>query len=313
MTDKIKLKVLVVAHFEVGEMSGDFPGEAQYFYENYCLDGNCYNPGGNVTVYTDKSDKIGLCVTGSGKVATALTLTSIFCDKGFDFSDTLILGIGCAGGSFENTVSGDICVEYAAADFDLGHSADIRDFQTDTDCNETCWFEDSSYSEYSYKKLSKKLADSAFCLLENFIPTQTEASRAVTETYGKIYRKPAVIKGTAVSGDNFWKGINLHNRAKKITEIYGAEQPYTVCEMEDIAMAVTAERFGLLQNLAIIRIVVNYDIFTEGETPYSLWKKGTGFNDGVENGDTTETADLFPVAMKNLFDAGKIIIDAKIN
>ena len=31
----LKVKVLLLPKFEVGEMSGDFPGEAQHYYEQY--------------------------------------------------------------------------------------------------------------------------------------------------------------------------------------------------------------------------------------------------------------------------------------
>jgi hypothetical protein len=31
----LPVKVLILPKFEVGEMSGDFPGEAQYYYEEY--------------------------------------------------------------------------------------------------------------------------------------------------------------------------------------------------------------------------------------------------------------------------------------
>ena len=34
--EKTKVKVLIIPKFEVGEMTGDFPGEAQFFYEKYC-------------------------------------------------------------------------------------------------------------------------------------------------------------------------------------------------------------------------------------------------------------------------------------
>ena len=37
-TEKIPVKVLILPKFEVDEMSGDFPGEAQLYYEHY-LDG----------------------------------------------------------------------------------------------------------------------------------------------------------------------------------------------------------------------------------------------------------------------------------
>ena len=35
-TDGIPVKVLILPKFEIGDIDGDFPGEAQLFYEHYC-------------------------------------------------------------------------------------------------------------------------------------------------------------------------------------------------------------------------------------------------------------------------------------
>ncbi|MBQ1331756.1 MAG: hypothetical protein IIZ51_05420 [Lachnospiraceae bacterium] len=34
--EKPAVRVLIVPKFEIGDMEGDFPGEAQLFYEEYC-------------------------------------------------------------------------------------------------------------------------------------------------------------------------------------------------------------------------------------------------------------------------------------
>ena len=39
---KIPIRVLILPKLEVGEMSGDFPGEAQYFYDEYVKGGQEY-------------------------------------------------------------------------------------------------------------------------------------------------------------------------------------------------------------------------------------------------------------------------------
>ena len=41
-TPKEEIKVLILPKFESGEMSGDFPGEAQYYYEAYTMGGEEY-------------------------------------------------------------------------------------------------------------------------------------------------------------------------------------------------------------------------------------------------------------------------------
>ena len=38
--DPISIKVLILPKFENGEMTGDFPGEAQYYYDAYVKDGD---------------------------------------------------------------------------------------------------------------------------------------------------------------------------------------------------------------------------------------------------------------------------------
>ena len=86
---KIPVQVLIIPKFEVGENAGDFPGEAQYFYEE-CLDGgdvfeiDCM-PEGNQLYY---KDGVAMFLAGQGKVSTALGTSAVLSDERFDFSDT---------------------------------------------------------------------------------------------------------------------------------------------------------------------------------------------------------------------------------
>lgn len=68
---------------------------------------------------------------------------------------------------------------------------------------------------------------------------------------------PAVKKGTALTGDNYWKGIYGHTTADFISEYYECSDPYMVTEMEEIAIANTAECFGLLDRIISLRVIVN--------------------------------------------------------
>ena len=63
------VRVLLLPKFENGEMTGDFPGEAQYYYEHYCRGGEEYTVAGsyqNHKLYV--RDGVALYVTGCGKV-----------------------------------------------------------------------------------------------------------------------------------------------------------------------------------------------------------------------------------------------------
>ena len=77
--------------------------------------------------------------------------------------------------------------------------------------------------------------------------------------------------------------------------------------MEDIAVARTVERMGMLDRLIIIRGSVNIDVFMLGGTPENLW--GEGRAETLASEESGESANNFMTAMKNNFNVGRIIID----
>ena len=125
-------------------------------------------------------------------------------------------------------------------------------------------------------------------------------------------RDPKVLRGTAVTGDNYWKGIYGHENATCMIETYGCQDPYAVTEMEDIAVCTAVKRMGLLDRLIILRDSVNMDVFMLSETPESLWNpEMAALSLASEN--NVEAADIFATAMKNNFDVGSVIIDEILN
>ena len=121
-------------------------------------------------------------------------------------------------------------------------------------------------------------------------------------------RQPQVLRGTAVTGDNFWKGKYDHLNALRITETYGCADPFAVTEMEDLAVGLAVRRLGLLDRLIILRVSVNMDMFPAGVTPEMLWDPAA--DDKLASDDSMESVDIFETAMHNCFAAGKVLIDA---
>ena len=77
--DPISIKVLILPKFENGEMTGDFPGEAQYYYDAYVKDGDEYDiTGGFEGNKLYVKDGVALYVTGMGKVNSAMSLRLFF-------------------------------------------------------------------------------------------------------------------------------------------------------------------------------------------------------------------------------------------
>ena len=309
----IVIKALILPKFESGEMAGDFPGEAQYYYEGYCMGGEEYDiVGGFEGNKLYVKDGIALYATGMGKVNTALSLQAILMDNRFDFSNAYIISTGCAGSAIEYGVMGDVFVITATVDFDLGHHADPREL---ADANGTTWYHDASYDSASYKILNQELCDKVYNLVKDVKVETTEKTRAFMaaafDNAEWATRDPMVLRGTTVTGDNYWKGEHDHMNALLMNETYGCPDPYALTEMEDNALAVVLDRLGMLDRYIIIRDSVNTDAFMNGASPESLWDPN--FVDSLASDESVESADIFATAMENNFKVGKVVIDAIIN
>ena len=158
----IPIKVLILPKFEVAHMYGDFPGEAQYYYEAFLMDSDEYEirgPSGK-----NKRDGIAMYVTGMGKVNAALSTMAVLSDSRFDFSEAYVLSTGCAGSAVEYSVMGDVFLVTAVIDFDLGHHADSREMR---DPSRETWFHDSNYDDDAYFELDPDLMNRVYELILN--------------------------------------------------------------------------------------------------------------------------------------------------
>lgn len=312
--EKTALNVIIIPKFEIGEMSGDFPGEAQLFYEEYCA--GCEEievphmpPTGHF--YVNEETGVGILVTGSGKTAAGLSLTALLSSGLYDYSDAYIVSVGCGGGSAAFCSPGDVVLVTAACDYDLGHHVDAHERARDNTL--IMWFPDNDFADYEYKELNEDLYEKAYALIKDCpLRTTEETTTAMAENFSARDEEeilPSVRKGTALTGDNYWKGIYGHVTANFIADYYGCSYPYLVTEMEEVAIANAADCFDMRHRIISLRVIVNMDLFMDDETPESTWGEYTSFNEKVEN-ENTETLDIFEPAMHNLFDVSSIVIDA---
>ena len=303
----LPVKVLLLPKFEVGEMSGDFPGEAQDYFEHYFTEADEYDlPYGSGKLYYQNG--ITMCVLGMGKINAALGTMAILSDNRFDFSKAFIISTGCAGSSSGNTVMGDVFLITAAVDYDLGHHADAREL---TDPEGTTWFPDADFVDAAVVRLNPELMDKVYALVKDAPVETTEVTRnfmrAAFDGADWAVRDPQVLRGTTVTGDNYWKGQYGHLNALRMVEVYQCPDPYVTTEMEEVAIAQTTERMGMLDRLIIIRGSVNMDAFMLGTTPESLWGNADAITLASE--ESVEAADIFETAMRNNFNVSRMIID----
>lgn len=310
---KIHIDVLILPKFEVVNMYGDFPGEAQYYYEAYLAGGEEYEITGG---YEDHKlyvkDGIALYVTGMGKVNSAISTMAVLSDDRFDFSEAYVISTGCGGTAMEYGVMGDVFVITSMIDFDLGHHADSREL---ADPSAQTWFRDEKYDDIAYISLNADLMDRVYDLVKDVRVETTDVTRdfmaAAFENADWAVRDPMVLRGSSATADNYWKGFYDHLKAMKMIESYGCPDPFAITEMEDIAIGSVMKRLDMLDRLIVIRDSVNMDVFMLGQTPESLWDPDSIVSLASEN--NVEAADIFATARKNNFEVGSVIIQAILN
>ena len=310
--NKIRIKVLILPKFEIGSITGDFPGEGQHYYMHYLEGSDSYEiPGGGGDSRLYVRDGVGLYLLGMGKISAALSTMALLSDDRFDFSGAYILSVGCAGSAEGTTVMGDVFVITSAVDYDLGHHADSREL---ADPSGATWFHDESFDSMAVVRLDPGLTDKVWNLVRDVRVNTTERTRSFMRAAFNgaewAVRDPKVLRGTAVTADNYWKGARGHENALLMVETYGCPDPYAATEMEDVAVCRAVERMGMLDRLIILRDSVNMDVFMMGATPESLWNADGGAEASLISEDSTEAADIFETAMKNNFEVGRVIIDA---
>ena len=312
--EKTKVQVLIVPKFEIGEIAGDFPGEAQLFYEYYCAgckEIDIANTTPTAHFYMNEENGVGLLITGSGKTAAGLSLMSLLSDSTYDFSDTTIVSVGCSGGNTGSNRFGDVVLVTAACDLELGHHTDKNEL-TDSGIEQT-WFPDESNNDYACRKMDSELCEKAYELIKDCpLRTTDITERVLADNFPNeewSQREPCVLKGTAITADSYWKGTEDHLNAAFVAEYYGCDDQYAVTEMEEIAVMNTAECFDMEDRVISLRVVVNMDTFLKGESPEQLWLDEEDF-ESTATEEKGETVDIFEPGMENLFDTGRIIIDA---
>jgi purine nucleoside permease len=92
-----EIKVLTVAMFEVGDPTGDSPGEAQLWIEGEKLDQVIEVPGSHSPLYCNTAKDHCLVISGKGKANAASTIMAVGLSDQVDLTRTYILVAGIAG------------------------------------------------------------------------------------------------------------------------------------------------------------------------------------------------------------------------
>ncbi len=209
----IPVKVVVVAMFEVGNDTGDQPGELQYWVERDHLDRAFALPAGYHAVRMNNDGEMAV-LTGQGTAHAAATIMALGLDPRFDLSHAYWIVAGIAGGSPERVSLGSAVWTRWVVDGDLGYEIDAREIPADWSTGyiplrKTRPFEPPAAPlDGQLYALNNGLANWAFALTRDIKLGDSDRLKEVRGHFdgAAAQRPPSVLLGDEVSSSTYWHG-----------------------------------------------------------------------------------------------------------
>jgi purine nucleoside permease len=276
---KIPVKVVVVTMFEVGNDTGDMPGEFQHWAEGEHLTRRFPMPAAYHDAMMNNDGVLGI-VTGVGTARASATIMALGSDPRFDLTHAywLIAGIGGIDpkmGSLGSAVWSDWIV-----DGDIAHEIDPREAPKDWPTGYVPLRKSTPYEQPRTDdngivfRLNTGLVDWAYNLTRNTqLPDNAEIRERRQSFPGDAAKRPPfVLRGDNLSASTFWHGKLLNQWARDWVKYQTNNQgTYAICGMEDtgtLQSLTWLDRAGKVdaKRVLVLRTASNYDQQREGIT-----------------------------------------------
>ncbi len=283
-SEKIPVRVVVVATFELGQDSGDTPGEFQAWVERLPLAQTLPFPAGVRHLrYNPDKQVLGL-VTGSGSINSAASVMALGLDPRFDLTHAYWVVAGIAGINANQGSVGSAAWATWIVDRDLIHEIDAREIPPDwstglVPLSRSRPFqgkppEPGIFSPNAYH-LDPGLVDWAYKLTAN-TPLEDNASlKAIRARYADqpaALTPPHVMKGDEITANNWWLGAIMNKMAEDWMTYWSGGQGVSVTTaMEDGGILNSLQRLaGTAQvdpkRVLVLRTASNYSTPGKGQT-----------------------------------------------
>lgn len=218
----LPVKAVLVTMFEIGEDTGDLPGELQLWVERRPFDMKIPFPQSYHDLYYDAEDEILVMVTGIGTARSAAATMALGLDSRFDLTKSYWLVAGIAGIDPEDASIGSAVWSAYLVDGDLSHEIDAREIPEDW---ETGYFARYTTKPYDPDRpeptgemyyINESLRDWAYELTKDIeLPDLEglEETRALYTEHEMAQKPPFVLKGGHLAGMTFWHGAILNDWA----------------------------------------------------------------------------------------------------
>jgi purine nucleoside permease len=275
----IRVKVVVVAMFEVGADTGDTPGELQYWVERDHLDRIYPLPGGYHAIRMNGQGEMAV-LTGQGTAHAAATIMALGLDPRFDLSHAYWIIAGIAGASPEQASLGSSVWARWVVDGDLGYEIDSREIPPEwttgyVPLRKTKPFEEPAEPlPGQVYALNKDLAEWAFNLTRTTPLADSEKLKEIRSHFegAAAQRPPFVTMGDELSSSTYWHGKLFDAWAAEWMRYFtGGKGEFTTTAMEDTGTLQSLEFLANagridLRRVLVLRTVSNYDRQPQGMT-----------------------------------------------
>jgi purine nucleoside permease len=268
----IPVRVVVVAMFEVGNDTGDMPGELQYWVERDHLDQVYPLPAGYHAVRMNKDGEMAV-LTGPGTAHAAATIMAVGLDPRFDFSHAFWLISGIAGGNPERVSLGSAAWARWVVDGDLGYEIDPREMPQDWSTGyiplrKTRPFETPAAPlEGQVYELNASLAQWAYDTTRATPLAEPDSLKEIRSHFdgAMAQRSPFVTIGDEISASTYWHGKLSDAWATDwVSYFTGGKGQFATTAMEDTGTLQSLQflsRAGRVdwQRILVLRTVSNFD------------------------------------------------------
>ncbi len=262
------IRAVIVATFEIGNDTGDTPGEFQLWVEREHLDEVIEFPGGIHPLRTNKEHTVLGMVCGTTLVNATASTMALGLDPRFDLTRAYWLMNGIAGvdpkvGSMGsaawarfviNDVARQIDAKDAPADWPYGFFPVDAKTPTPATVKAVGWFRSNNFP------LNAKLAAWAYDQTKDLKlgdDPKVSAYRAEYTNYPKAMLPPFVFMGDSFASDYFWHGKAMTEFARNWVRLYtDGKGEFAMTEMEDAGFMAAIERLSAMHKVDTNRVMV---------------------------------------------------------
>ncbi|WP_353228533.1 purine nucleoside permease [Novosphingobium sp.] len=214
---RLPVKVVIVTMFEIGQDTGDAPGEFQLWKERRHLDTRIAFPQSHHDLFYNPQTGVLGMVTGMGSIRSATATLALGLDPRFDLSHAYWLVAGIAGIDPHHASIGSTAWAHYLVDGDLSHEIDPREMPQDWKYgyfalhskgpNDPTPADPKINGEMF--ELSPALTDWAYNLTKDMaLPDDPgiTSERAKFVGYPMAQRPPFVLRGDQLAAMTFWHG-----------------------------------------------------------------------------------------------------------